>query len=112
MAWFLFAMRDGRMLRGFARSRSSFDVAIQDLTGAFHTLSLDDVASITDEKTSHMAAVKASADELRDVIAYLSRLTGVRPGAVASPSGVPTRELISAGFSIRRLASGRRSTET
>ncbi len=75
--------RDGRMLRGFARNRSSFDVAIQDLTGAFHTLSLDDVASITDEKTSHMAAVKASADELRDVIAFLSRLTGVRPGAVA-----------------------------
>jgi PQQ-dependent dehydrogenase (methanol/ethanol family) len=77
--------RDGRMLRGFARSRSSFDLAVQDLTGAFHTLSLDDVASITDEKTSHMAAVKASADELRDTIAYLSRLTGVRPGAVASP---------------------------
>src|SRR5687768_2264712 len=30
--------RDGRVLRGFARSRSSFDLAIQDLTGAFHTL--------------------------------------------------------------------------
>ena len=75
-------LRDGRTLRGFARSRSSFDLALQDLTGAFHTLSLDDVASITDEKTSHMAAVKASADELRDVIAYLSRMTGVKPGAV------------------------------
>ena len=77
--------RDGRTLRGFARSRSSFDLAIQDLAGAFLTLSLDDVASVTEEKTSHMAAVKASADELRDVIAYLSRLTGVRPGAVAPP---------------------------
>jgi PQQ-dependent dehydrogenase (methanol/ethanol family) len=82
--------RDGRMLRGFARSRSSFDLAIQDLTGAFHTLSLDDVASVTEEKTSHMAAVKASADELRDVIAYLSRLTGVRPGAVATTRGTAT----------------------
>ena len=59
-------LRDGRTLRGFARSRSSFDLAVQDLTGAFHALSLDDVASITEEKTSHMAAVKASADELRD----------------------------------------------
>ena len=78
-------LRDGRMLRGFARSRSSFDVAIQDLTGAFHPLSLDDVASITDEKTSHMAAVKASADELRDVIAYLSRLTGVQTRSRALP---------------------------
>jgi PQQ-dependent dehydrogenase (methanol/ethanol family) len=82
--------RDGRTLRGFARSRSSFDLAIQDLKGAFHTLSLDDVASIADEKTSHMAPVKASADELRDVIAYLSRLTGVRPGAVASPARAGT----------------------
>ena len=105
------------MLRGFARSRSSFDVAIQDLAGGFHALSLDDLASITDEKTSHMAAVKASTDELRDVIAYLSRLTGVRPGAVVplpqgGRGGVPTRESISAGFSIRGLASGRHSTET
>jgi len=77
-------LRDGRTLRGFARSRGSFDVAIQDLTGVFHALSLDDVASITDEKRSHMAAVKASDEELRDVVAYLSRLTGVRPGAVAT----------------------------
>ena len=77
-------LRDGRTLRGFARSRSSFDLAVQDLSGAFHTLSLDHVASITDEKTSHMAAVKATADELRDVIAYLSRLTGIKPGTVVS----------------------------
>ena len=77
--------RDGGTLRGFARSRSSFDLAIQDLKGTFHTVSLDDVASVTEEKTSHMAAVKASAQELRDVIAYLSRLTGVRTGPVAPP---------------------------
>src|SRR5688572_23076610 len=79
-------LRNGRTLRGFARSRSSFDLAIQDVAGTFHTLLLDDIASITEEKTSHMAAVKASADELRDVIAYLSRLTGVRPGPVAPPA--------------------------
>ncbi len=83
-------LRDGRTLRGFARSRSSFDVAIQDLAGAFHTLSFDNVVSITEEKTSHMAAVKASADELRDVIAYLSTMTGVRPGVVATPTGAGT----------------------
>src|SRR5919106_2508996 len=40
--------RDGRMLRGFARNRSSFDLAIQDLAGALHPLSLDEVAAITD----------------------------------------------------------------
>src|SRR5206468_11042029 len=40
-------LRDGRTLRGFARSRSSFDVAVQDLRSAFHSMSLDEVASIT-----------------------------------------------------------------
>jgi len=79
-------LRDGRTLRGFARSRTSFDVAVQDRTGAFHPVSLDDVAAITDEKPSHMDRVNASGDELRDVIAFLSRLTGVTPGAVASPA--------------------------
>src|SRR5438552_15556626 len=59
-------LRNGRTLRGFARSRTSFDVAIQDLTGAFHMLSLDEVEEITDEKRSHMERVTASADELRD----------------------------------------------
>src|SRR5687767_5304094 len=83
-------LRNGRTLRGFARSRGSFDLAVQDLAGTFHTLSLDDVASITEEKTSHMPAVKASGDELRDVVAYLSRLTGVRPGAIASTHGAGT----------------------
>ena len=47
-------LRNGQTLRGFARSRSSFDVAVQDLTGAFHAVSLDDVAVIADEKRSHM----------------------------------------------------------
>ena len=85
-------LRDGRTLRGFARSRSSFDVAVQDFAGAFHPLSLDEVVSITDEKTSHMARVDARVDELRDVIAFLSRLTGVIPGPVASlaPSERPS----------------------
>ena len=56
-------LRKGGTLRGFARSRSSFDLAVQDLTGALHPLSLDDVASVTDEKRSHMVAVKASANK-------------------------------------------------
>ena len=113
MAWFLCACAMAERLRGFARSRSSFDLAIQDLTGVFHTLSLDDVASITDEKTSHMAAVKASADELRDVD-RVPQPTDRRTTRRASPRSraFGTRELISAGSSIRRPASGRRSTET
>ena len=45
--------------------------------------------SITDEKTSHMDRREGDgADELRDVIAFLSRLTGVRPGAACRSDGV------------------------
>ncbi len=80
-------LRNGQTLRGFARSRTNFDLAVQDLEGAFHALSLDEVSGITDEKRSHMEPVKASADELRDLIAFLSRLTGVQPGAPTSPRG-------------------------
>src|SRR5947209_1651902 len=85
-------LRSGRTLRGFARSRTSFDLAIQDLTGAFHPVSLDDVVSITDEKRSHMERVTASVDELSDVMAFLSRLTGVRPGALVSPHRSDTED--------------------
>ena len=47
-------LRDGQTLRGFARSRTSFDIALQDLKGVFHPLSLDEVSRITEEKQSLM----------------------------------------------------------
>jgi PQQ-dependent dehydrogenase (methanol/ethanol family) len=80
-------LRNGNTLRGFARSRSTFNVVIQDLTGAFHSLSLDDVADFTEENRSQMEHVQASDGELRDVVAFLSRLTGVRTGTPTSAQG-------------------------
>ena len=52
-------LRDGRTLRGFARSRTRFDIAIQDLNGRFHPLSLDQVARITEERSLADAAGKS-----------------------------------------------------
>lgn len=75
-------LRDGGTLRGFARSRSQYDIVVQDLDGRFHPLSLDQVAHITDEKSSLMPAVKASDDELQNLMAFLSGLTGVKPGTI------------------------------
>jgi PQQ-dependent dehydrogenase (methanol/ethanol family) len=77
-------LRDGRTLRGFERSKTSFDLALQDLKGAIHPLSLDQTSGITPEKQSLMPPVKAGAEELQDLIAFLSRLTGVEPGAATS----------------------------
>ena len=78
-------LRDQKALRGFERSRTNFDLALQDLNGAFHPLSLDKVSSITEEKGSTMPPVKASPDELQNLVAFLSRLTGVQPGVPAPP---------------------------
>jgi putative heme-binding domain-containing protein len=81
-------LRDGRTIRGFAKNRSNFDIGVQDLAGQFHSLQEDRISSIEDEKKSLMEPVKASSDQLRDLIAYLGRLTGVTPGtpATAGPS--------------------------
>ena len=63
-------LRDGRTLRGFARSRTRFHIAVQDLNGRLHPLSLDEVTNITEEKTSLMPPLKASTGEVQNVIAF------------------------------------------
>src|SRR5688572_28060100 len=70
-------LRDGSTLRGFARSRTAFDIAVQDLKGQLHPLSFDQVARLTEEASSLMPVVKANTAELRDLVAYLSGLRGV-----------------------------------
>ncbi len=77
-------LRNGETLRGFARGKTAFDLALQDLKGVLQPLSLDRISTITEEKQSLMRPVQAAAGELQDLIAFLSRLTGVQPGVPAS----------------------------
>ena len=44
-------------------------------------------AAVTDENQSHMPPVKASTGEMQDLIAFLSRLTGVEAGVPISSHG-------------------------
>jgi PQQ-dependent dehydrogenase (methanol/ethanol family) len=76
--------KTGPSLRGFVRGQSNFDLQLQDLYGQFHLLPNDQIAAIEWEKQSLMQPVKASPEELRDLIAYLSRLAGVKPGVAAA----------------------------
>ena len=76
-------LRDGQTIRGFARGRSNFDIQLQDLEGKFHLLQQNQVSSIEDEKKSVMQPVRASPTELRDLVAYLGQLNGVKTGAPA-----------------------------
>jgi PQQ-dependent dehydrogenase (methanol/ethanol family) len=91
-------LRNGQAMRGFARSRTSFDLALQDPKGVLHPLSLDQVSRITDEKQSFMPPVKAAAGELQDLISYLSRLTGVQAGEQTS-----SRDSSGAGIDFERI---------
>ena len=71
-------MRDGRTLRGFARGRAEHDLELQTLDGRLLFLTDQQYAQITPEKNSIMPPLKASAEERRDLIAYLSSLGGER----------------------------------
>src|SRR6267143_2570008 len=77
-------LRNGKTIRGFVRNRSNFDIRLQDLTGQFHLIQEGEISAITEEKQSIMPSVKASPEELRDLVAYLDMHTGV--GARVSKS--------------------------
>jgi PQQ-dependent dehydrogenase (methanol/ethanol family) len=70
-------LRNGNTIRGFVRNRSNFDIRLQDLTGEFHVIQQGEISAITEEKQSIMPPVKASLEELRDLVAYLGMRTGV-----------------------------------
>jgi len=80
---------EGKTVRGFARSRSNFEVIVQDLKGQFHMLPADTISAITEDQQSQMPPLKASAEQLQNLIAFLSSLTGVKPGMPvdSGPSG-------------------------
>ncbi len=83
-------LRDGRTVRGFVRNRTAFEIVVQDLQGGFHPLQLDQVTRFTEEKSSLMPAVTAAAGELQNLVAFLSGLTGVKPGGIAAATGATT----------------------
>jgi PQQ-dependent dehydrogenase (methanol/ethanol family) len=67
-------MRNGQSIRGIAKNESAFDLQLLGMDGNLHLLSKDRVAEVVREKTL-MPKVEASPDEMRDLVAYLSRLT-------------------------------------
>jgi PQQ-dependent dehydrogenase (methanol/ethanol family) len=67
-------LRDGQSIRGIARNESAFDLQLLGMDGKLHLLLKDQVAEVVREKTL-MPKVEATADQVRDLVAYLSRLT-------------------------------------
>ncbi|MEO8050157.1 MAG: PQQ-binding-like beta-propeller repeat protein [Acidobacteriota bacterium] len=80
-------LASGSVLKGFARTRSLHDVMLQTFDGKLHSLREGDYRQVKLEAGSLMPALEASADEKRDLIAWLSRLGGATKEAIAgSPS--------------------------
>jgi alcohol dehydrogenase (cytochrome c) len=67
-------LRSGQTIRGIAKNETRFDLQLLDMDGKLHLLSKDRVAEVVNEKTL-MPKLDASEGEIRDLVAYLSRLT-------------------------------------
>ncbi len=82
----LVRLRNGRTLRGWLKNESNYDLQLQTLDGKFHLLQRREVVGLMRETASLMPEVKASEDEMRDLLAWLSRLSGADNIADSHPS--------------------------
>ena len=73
-------LRSGQTIRGFARNEGIHSLQIQSFDGKFHSILETQWKSVTHEVTSLMPRLQASKAERLDLMAYLSRQMGVRPG--------------------------------
>ncbi|MES1255891.1 MAG: PQQ-binding-like beta-propeller repeat protein [Acidobacteriota bacterium] len=83
--------KDGRTIRGFVRNEGNHVLPLQTLDGRLVVIDKR-TATITRETASVMPALRATPDERRDLVAYLSRLRGGVPpaaSAAASPEAAP-----------------------
>lgn len=93
------SLHDGKTIRGFLRSRSNFEVVVQDLRGQFHLLRQHEISAISEDPKSQMPAVSLSPQDSQNLIAYLSGLTGVKPGVAkasvpSEPEGIPFSDIL------------------
>jgi cytochrome c oxidase cbb3-type subunit III len=67
---------DGQNIRGVLKNEHNFSLQIMDTTGKLHLLAREDVRNIQYDKKSLMPSdydKRLSADEMRDLLAFLSR---------------------------------------
>jgi PQQ-dependent dehydrogenase (methanol/ethanol family) len=79
-------MKDGRTLRGFIRNEGNHVLPLQTVDGRLVAVDKR-TATVTRETASAMPPLKATADETRDLIAFLSRLDGTADLSRRSAAG-------------------------
>jgi PQQ-dependent dehydrogenase (methanol/ethanol family) len=78
-------LKNGSTLQGYARTQGSHDIVLQTNDGKLHLLVDSEYRSISSDNASAMPAYKGSADELRDLVAFLSDLKGTTTGPLTQP---------------------------
>ena len=91
-------LRDGRTVRGFARKETLHNLQLQTVDGQLLLLAEGEYEIAAREKGSAMPPLHASADEARNLLAFLSRLgelqSGALPDAGESIPGADIAELL------------------
>src|ERR1019366_9324149 len=90
------AMKDGTTLCGYLRAQGSHDVVVQTKDGKLHPLLDSQYTTITPDSQSAMAAYHGTADQQRDLLAYLSTLNGVGVGPLKQAQTAVTKEQVDA----------------
>src|SRR5262249_49921651 len=84
-------LNDGSSLRGLLRSEGKHDLQLQTLDGHLRSFLDTEYREIVRERGSYMPVLTSTVQERRDLLAYLSRLDGVRVGPlVAETSAIAT----------------------
>jgi PQQ-dependent dehydrogenase (methanol/ethanol family) len=88
-------LQNGTALSGFARSEGKHDIQLQTFDGRFHSLTDAEYKQIKREKNSYMPQMRASDEDRRNVIAYLSSLGQIKIGPIEvadAPNAEDTKE--------------------
>jgi PQQ-dependent dehydrogenase (methanol/ethanol family) len=91
-------LRKGGTLRGFARFEGEHALVLQTFDGKFHSLTQKDYLSVRHEPRSYMPPLHATAEQRRDLLAYLSSLAGTPIGPLTR-GAPPTPAAIAAVMS-------------
>jgi PQQ-dependent dehydrogenase (methanol/ethanol family) len=87
-------LNNGKVLRGFGRKRTEHELQLQSFDGKLQLLDAGDYTLVRQEKQSYMPSLKATPDQRRDLLAYLSSLAGIAVGPVSgSPQPVSRTDI-------------------
>jgi PQQ-dependent dehydrogenase (methanol/ethanol family) len=89
-------MKDGTTLRGYLRAQGSHDVVLQTKDGKLHPLLDSQYTTITPDSQSAMGVFHGTADQQRDLLAYLSTLNGVGVGPLKQAEAAVAQAAIDA----------------